>query len=1006
MTPHAFGSTTGLGTGVHVSRGAAELSELRLTSHLLKQPRLRLRALIALTTAAKELGLSTDPLRSELRGCLDSILARRSADVLWEIAPQVRELLPQWLGSRPADRVQDLAATLSAPRRRSQHLFARSLLAGGDVARARAFAKNWREPSRRHHIRRLVRLGLEGTGSTLKFVAPPFDESFPTSLPRYLAMAEGFGRSATDVEDRWSQAEAVLAQLGRVDRQTALAHRAAAVYRTRGYANAAGAVRSIRHRSERQLAWLRILLSSVEAGRLDDAYRALGTIGRGAQHERGRLLIARELIRKGQCRQARRLLSAPFQDARREEKLILLAELDLEIFRRYRPPRRHSRPRAHDDLATWLPGTPTLEQRWTALGLRYALEKPRGVGDGPATFDALGLWPERLSRLVCGRDASRAWLRDLDRRGVDPAAAVPLIQRIEPRAVEPMWCEWLSLRARRIGKTSGPQIPGRLSQAFIRGLAAGGANPTAPVRSEAFQDPLSAERSFFDEGLSWSPHAKPRRRVLLTAIKHVLKAWLLDGVPAERRVVHSRLRTLSNLGGSLAIDRLARVLEAAVQPTDVFGEALAVLTSLAPRRAARLLFQSQLTLLFNPAPPIVSALRQLEAHRVLDAGFTDLWCRFVDRLRRHFTHSDGERWLEQWLEAQPGAPGGVPSAGAIRCCLGEIASGMPSTGGRAVHHSRRRLDSILDGPLDRLPTALLRDSMALPRLHWLHPRRTAATRPARADADLRRALMRLKGGQQVDEPCLWRLVDRLVPEGRVRGARARALFQRLLAGRHPAAEAFRTVELPPGDAGGRHRLVHLDKRRDVLTFLNFADCVNCCYNSSKTSYRIHDLGWWVLYLWKDPLSFCFHVERRESDGWRPRGFVFGGFGLGHDGLPAVLLNGLYLRRQTEALRSALLAALEETLCRPLGIRRLALANAHGGRGPLPPEYVQRSWRGSRLRALRYRALVTRADDDISTVVNRPVHLSHLYWRTLPPEPRPHTGRGAADPTPPAPAVSK
>src|SRR5262249_32970416 len=152
------------------------------------------------------------------------------------------------------------------------------------------------------------------------------------------------------------------------------------------------------------------------------------------------------------------------------------------------------------------------------------------------------------------------------------------------------------------------------------------------------------------------------------------------------------------------------------------------------------------------------------------------------------------------------------------------------------------------------------------------------------------------------------------------------LKSRLLAGAPPleALEAPLPIEGEPS-----FELRYLDKRRDFLSYLRIADCVACCF-SSQSAYYMSGLGTlrWVYRLWQDPLSFGFHVCRVSRI--EPCGFVFGG--LGHDGRPLLLLNGLYLKRQRASLRSNLLAAIEEQFARPLGILEIGVANRYAGRG--------------------------------------------------------------------------
>jgi hypothetical protein len=131
----------------------------------------------------------------------------------------------------------------------------------------------------------------------------------------------------------------------------------------------------------------------------------------------------------------------------------------------------------------------------------------------------------------------------------------------------------------------------------------------------------------------------------------------------------------------------------------------------------------------------------------------------------------------------------------------------------------------------------------------------------------------------------------------------------------------------------------------------------------------------VIEVWKDPLAFCFAVDR---DGV-PAGFVFGSSAIA-DGRPAFVLNGLYLRRRDAALRVAVMRAIEWALA-PYGVRRLGIARAHGGYGPLPDDYVQRPVVVERLRALEVAGRpVQLAWDDVRTRFNVAEPTTQLYWR--------------------------
>jgi hypothetical protein len=239
--------------------------------------------------------------------------------------------------------------------------------------------------------------------------------------------------------------------------------------------------------------------------------------------------------------------------------------------------------------------------------------------------------------------------------------------------------------------------------------------------------------------------------------------------------------------------------------------------------------------------------------------------------------------------------------------------------------------------------------------------------------DWRRALARI--GDElgaVDRPLVFSLARRLT-------GRPLAIYLDLLLGRAPTPALREPVSLPEGA-----RLRFLDKRRDILPFLRFADPVRCCFASDNPSYRgALDTQAMVLSLWKDPLSFCLQIER----GDRPSGFVFGGFGL-YGRRPVLLLNGVYAKPQTPALRIAIVEALEQHLARPLGLAAVAIGNRFGGYGALPDGYRLEARQIVRLRALKERSggLVQRIFDDIcyeSRAANRLFETRYgVSWKDL------------------------
>ncbi|MFT4976682.1 MAG: hypothetical protein ACI8S6_002587, partial [Myxococcota bacterium] len=272
-------------------------------------------------------------------------------------------------------------------------------------------------------------------------------------------------------------------------------------------------------------------------------------------------------------------------------------------------------------------------------------------------------------------------------------------------------------------------------------------------------------------------------------------------------------------------------------------------------------------------------------------------------------------------------------------------------------------------PLD-LAAAIAADPVRLSRLRWIAPARLPAGAMPWSDARLQSVLTQLcESPEQITLRPLERLLAHLPPE------RQDSLRTDLLQGRpQPALGAVQPLS-------PRLRLRQLDKRRDLLTFMRLADAVSCCWDTrSSYSLQTHSR---LRSLWQDPLSMAFHVEARSEGGWSPVGFVFGSLGLVEDGEgrteAALLLNGVYLRRQKARLRDRVLSAIEQR-ARGLSVRHIGVASAYNGRGTMPNRYRLMERRVRRLRALAVRGVpVQFAIDDISMGVNSMQRLRHLYW---------------------------
>lgn len=202
------------------------------------------------------------------------------------------------------------------------------------------------------------------------------------------------------------------------------------------------------------------------------------------------------------------------------------------------------------------------------------------------------------------------------------------------------------------------------------------------------------------------------------------------------------------------------------------------------------------------------------------------------------------------------------------------------------------------------------------------------------------------------------------------------LFDRLLRGAPPLQELREPASV--FDSGFELRYLH--KQRDLFSYLRLADCTANCFSSTGGYFNEGmKTARWIYRLWRDPLSFAFHIHRKGAI--EPYGFVFGGYA--DFGVPALLLNGVYLKRRKSTLRMAVLRLIEERLARPIGAGLVGIANCHGGHGEMPQGYRLAKRRGVRHRALRSKEgrLETQIYDDLCNVVNKPVEME-LYWKDL------------------------
>ncbi len=964
-----------------IARGAVELGELNQARSRLCSPRWRLHSLLAFFPVARRLGASTLAMEREVRVCLETILARQRVGCGMVLARRIQSDLLTWTSedSVAPGHLQALAVMLSQPHGQPTLRYVRTLLEAGRVTEARAFADNLQEVKVRHHALRLTASGLWRAGGGRCFVGPAFSKDFLPSLERFFAMTETLGSAPSVNGVHLVTAERLLAGLKGAERQQALAYWAPIMYRACGRRQAEQVVRAIRYQSRLQQARFLVLQQALDAGSLEDAWRLLEPMA-GVYRERGCLHLADALIRRGDGCRARRLLARVVHKPLQAERTLLFRASELgsvtgNVDRLKRSYGRWlaARPQQCEDLSAFDRLLPTLASRWILLALRTGW---RGSNGGSVEIPDWVRWRD-LQQLTTDRRGLRSLLAHVDDHQVDLRHVLRSMRRIAGDVDQPIWSEHLCCRAELLAATldqprrsTGRDL--KTSQILVRGLRghSEGANLSTAADSR--------DRCAWDEGVSLSPRALRRRRVLLQATKWCLKTWLQGGEPVPAETVRSRLRVLTNLEGGLAIGVLERALRPVRAPSSGYVTIFFTLVSLAPRRAAELVFGDHLTLFFEEINKARELLLELEDHRVLESGFTELWLMLMRRVRARFGVERGREWLCELMDAWPAASR-IPTLAAVRCCLADTVDNLTVTGDRLIARAERRLVDLTGTPTSKLPTALLDDPNALARFDWLRPGWLLSNTAGRTDQDRRADLEVLRGTRgDIDPLPIRKLARSLSLE-----AGQQQITRRWLAGAYPWPDRSSAVELPELAGLARYRVRFLDKRQDLFTYLHFADCVPCCFNRANRYFKQWGLRQWVLALWKDPLSFCFHVERLVDERqWRPCGFVFGSYAL-CQATPAVLLNGIYLHRKHEQLRAEILHAIEEMFCRPLGVRWVAIANRYGGCGNLPETYVLRSVIVQRLRALRFKGRpVTAIYDDISCEVNQTMLMSHLYWRNL------------------------
>ncbi len=532
-------------------------------------------------------------------------------------------------------------------------------------------------------------------------------------------------------------------------------------------------------------------------------------------------------------------------------------------------------------------------------------------------------------------DELRQWLSDADAMGmlIQAMAAsgqpmIPQVRRLHALlgSGDRLWCALLVRRG----------------MALLALAPAAPALPSPPTTADA----TSPERAAHDEWIALGPEGHARRRVLARACRAALLAAIRGG-----EVPRIRLRTLGHIGGDIALRVLHELLPRATGTLRL--EILRQILSLAPGQLARMLAAQTAHIPDGAMPEI---LAELELRRRLPAGSTEGWA----LLCAQTTPAWRTAFLAQWRARSST----FPSPQHLAATAEEVRQEPDIAPDALLSRAQAALATLKSAAPEQLIDALLASPLLRQRLRWSRPASLPARMSPWGDEKLVDALKLAAAQGEVSAGILRQTIQALRPD----------IAEPLRHGRCPLPE------LSVLTVGSGVELRYLDKGMDLLTFFRFADPAACCWNSTGSNFRSTQSR--LLAVWRDPLSFCFHLSRIHPRA-EPIGFVFGSLALSEAGEPTALLNGLYLARQSGPLRDATLRALERFFAH-LGVRWLGVACRYNGSGPMPERYQLDTRQIHRPRALRLSgAMVTQATDDISAQVNHTLSL-RLHWLNLEP----------------------
>ncbi|MCR4305820.1 MAG: hypothetical protein NUV73_01920, partial [Candidatus Daviesbacteria bacterium] len=137
--------------------------------------------------------------------------------------------------------------------------------------------------------------------------------------------------------------------------------------------------------------------------------------------------------------------------------------------------------------------------------------------------------------------------------------------------------------------------------------------------------------------------------------------------------------------------------------------------------------------------------------------------------------------------------------------------------------------------------------------------------------------------------------------------------------------------------GKRLGLTFLDKNKDFIRAIRFADAAQCCFNSASDTTIEDYASRYPVRLNKDPLSFIMDLKEENSN--EILGFIFGRMGINpKTGKPVIMLNGIYSQVKGESLGNNILSIIEEKMAPTLHADTIAIASQYGGTISQPEGY--------------------------------------------------------------------